>query len=261
MQKPTHMIETFSARVYEPQGQDCRESDTLVKGFAGKPEDLHKAATRLATLGHRVLVYTHNPRIILDGDPGALPRLITDVIDHFMENTADDLPRRYGGVSLGGAIASGMQKADPEAKPGLYAATGIDLAELVKRRYLFRAMARIVHRASLSEAFANYSLEDLRAEWKEIQIPPSTPFAIALGTRDLIIRPGRIEPTLARWQKDNPDIEVKWLPGRGHNATLKWYDDSIDTMLALAEKIPTPEPLAAVAPLPLGSLAADSQTI
>lgn len=236
--KMTNTTELFEAREYPPTGKEMVGSAALVTGFAGKLDDLNQAATDLAATGSHTIVYTHHPRVLLGGNPYALPALIGDVADHFRSHTADDVPRRYGGVSLGGAIASGMQKADPEAKPGLYAATGIDLAELVKRRYLFRAMARIVHHTNLSEAFANYSLEDLRAEWEEIQTPPSTPFAITLGTRDLIVRPGAMEQNVTRWQLDNPGIQVKWLPWLGHNATLKWYDGNIRTMLAMADKAP-----------------------
>jgi hypothetical protein len=214
-------------------GDGGKEVVALVTGFAGKVRDVEQAATDLVRTGRDAVVYTYHPRILLDGDPKLLPQMIETLGRDFVQRTPDHLRRRFGGVSLGGAIAAGMQKDYATPERGLLAATGVDAAHLVMENPAFGSMVLAVHHINIRRAYLRngYSLADLREEWHNVQVPPRTPFTIAVGGLDYIVQQREIMPKLTAWKKENPGIHIIRKPWLGHNGTIKWFNRNIMSML------------------------------
>jgi hypothetical protein len=209
------------------------EAVALVAGFDGKTDTLDHAARDLTAAGCDVVVYQYAPEVLLDGQPEHLPNLIRTLSTDFQQRTADYPRRRYGGVSLGGAIAASMQKNEAFPEPGLYAATGIDAAALVMNNRLFRAMVRAIHRINIRRAFeANgHTLPGLQELWQDVHTPPTTAFTLALGGLDRIVRPREIIPIVTTWRKNNDGVRIISNPWLGHNGTIKWFNSNIRSML------------------------------
>jgi hypothetical protein len=214
-------------------GEGSGEAVALVTGFAGQVSNLDNAAKDIVSSGRDAVVYTYDPRIFLAGDAELLPQSIDELSADFLARTANHSRRRYGGVSLGGAIAVGMQKKDTDPQPGMFAATGIDAAELVMNNLLFRTVVLKAHGVDVHRAFTRngYTLASLQERWQDIQIPPATPFTIALGGLDYIVRMRKIMRKMAQWQAGNHDIRVIRKPWLGHNGTMEWFNNNITEML------------------------------
>ncbi|MFZ2544560.1 MAG: hypothetical protein WAW80_01145 [Candidatus Saccharimonadales bacterium] len=209
------------------------EAIALVAGFAGPISDLEQAAIDLADTGRDAVVYTYDPGILLEGDGELLPNIIPVINDDFLGRTSNHSRHRFSGVSLGGAIAIGMQKLHPNPEHGLYAATGIDAASLVMKHRLFGAMIMAVHKVDIVRAFRRngYTLADLKSKWQDVQIPPDTAFTIALGGMDNIIHQRKMARQVSEWHNQNPDIQIvskRWL---GHTGTIKWFNNNITSLL------------------------------
>lgn len=216
-----------SFRAVEYGSGEGQEAVALVTGFAGNVRQLDKAASDLSALGRDVVVYDYSPQVLLEGDSGLLPQLIDTLYGDFQERTSGHERKRFGGVSLGGAIASGMQKQHPSPEPGLFAATGADAARLIMRNGLFNAIVKRFHGVDIRKTYrANgYTMEDLQALWQDINQPPDTAFSITLGSMDYIIPIRRMKRTIAGWKSNNPDIQSRYLPHRGHNGTIRWFNE------------------------------------
>src|ERR1019366_4307248 len=130
-------------------------------------------------------------------------------------------------------IAGGTQKMEAAPEPGLYAATGIDAAALVMNNHLFQAMVKAAHHVNVRRAFAanGHTLTDLQEQWRDIQVPPRTPFTLALGGLDYIVRQREILRRVATWRIHNPGIQIIRNPWLGHNGTKKWFNSNICSML------------------------------
>lgn len=198
----------------------------LVTGFAGNVMQLDQAARDLAGMGRDVVVYDYPPDVLLSGDGEQLPRLIDDLSEDFQERAAGHEKLRLGGVSLGGAVAAGMQKQCTDPEPGLYAATGTNPAELVLKHELFGAIVRKVHGVDIRRAFSTkgYTLDVLQESWRDINRPPDTGFSITLGAMDYIIPYHRIKSRIANWRQTNPEIRTHYLWRQGHGGTIKWFN-------------------------------------
>lgn len=218
------------------------EAVALVTGFAGSVNDLERAGRDLASGCRKVIVYEYPTSVLLDGDAEQLPRLVETLNADFMARTPDHMVRRFGGVSLGGAVASNMQKEYINPERGLFAATGIDAAELVMNHHMFRAVVKKVHGVDPRRAFeANgYTLNDLKERWQEFQEPPVTPFTLALGGLDYIARQRKVMAKVKMWEASNPDIRIIQKPLLGHNGTIKWFNTNIDTVLGPEEAVTAP---------------------
>lgn len=220
-------------RAVEYGNGDSQEVVALVTGFTGKTAQLEKAALDLVASGRDAILYTYDPRILLAGDAELLPQFIDTVSDHFTSQTTDHARRRYAGASLGGAIAVGMQKKDLAPERGLLAATGIDAAELVMRNQFFRAIVLATHHIDIRRTYEKngYTLTDLRERWQEVQVPPVTPFTIAIGGLDVVVQHRKISRQLNEWKKENPDIRVVRKCFKDHNGTIKWFNQNIGSLL------------------------------
>lgn len=212
---------------------DNEEVVALVTGFAGKVGDVEQAATDLVATGRDAVVYTYHPRILLAGDPELLPDFIDTLSTDFLNRTPEHVRRRFGGVSLGGAIAAGMQKEYATPERGLLAATGVDAAHLVMENPAFGLMVRAVHHINIRRVYERngYTLSDLRERWHDVQVPPQTPFTIAVGGLDYIVQQREIMPKLQAWKRENSDIRIIRKPWLGHNGTIKWFNRNIGSML------------------------------
>ena len=213
-------------KAHEYGNGDGKEAIALVAGFAGPVGDLEQAAVDLARSGRDTIVYTYDKRILLAGESHLLPDFIETLHQDFNARTTEYAHHRYGGVSLGGAIAAGMQKKDSDPEHGLYAATGINAAELVLRHQLFRALIMAVHRIDIRKTFEKngHTLDDLKETWHHIHTAPTTPFSIALGGLDYIVQRRKMARQLDDWHKTNSGIHVIHKPWLGHNGTIKWFN-------------------------------------
>lgn len=220
-------------KAYEYGTGDSDEAVALVTGLAGPISDLEQAAVDLVSTGKDVVVYTYHPRILLAGEGSLLPDFIETLHDDFLARATDHPQHRFGGVSLGGAIACGMQKKHVNPEHGLYAATGINAADLVMRQQLFRALILATHRIDIRRAFEKngHSLNDLQERWQHIQAPPTTPFTVALGGMDYIVQQRKMVRQLKEWQKTNEHIRVVHKPWLGHNGTIKWFNAHVTELL------------------------------
>lgn len=221
---------SFEAHEY---GSGNAEAVALVTGFDGKVGHLEQAARDLVVSGRDVVVYTYGTEVLLGGDGTHLPSLIQTIGTDFQSRTQFHTRRRFGGVSLGGPIAAGMQKACPNPEPGLYAATGIDAADLVMNHRLFRALVRRFHDTDTRQVFSDneHTVDTLRELWRDIQIPPSTPFTLVLGGLDPIVRFGAMRPKVTAWKAGNPNIRMISRPLLTHTGTRKWFNDNCARLL------------------------------
>lgn len=212
---------------------DSDEVVALVAGFNGPVDNLEKAATDLVQSGRDAIVYTYHPRILLAGHSHLLPEFIETLHEDFVTRTSEYSRRRYGGVSLGGAIAVGMQKKDINPEHGLYAATGINAAELVMKQRLFRALVLATHHIDVQRAFERngHTLESLKNQWHHVHVPPATPFTVVLGGMDYVVQQRKMVRELKTWRETNDRINVIRKPFLGHNGTIKWFNTHITELL------------------------------
>ncbi len=205
----------------------------LVTGFGSKPGEFDRAGRSLVATGRDAVVYTYHPGVLLEGDAELLPELISAMSEDFEERAAGYPHRRYGGASLGGAIAANMQKRYDTPERGFYAATGGDAAEIIMKNRWFGAIVLAAHRVDIRRAFARhgYTHDDLQERWRDIQTPPTTPLTIALGGLDLIMRERKILPKIADWRAAGNDVRIIRKPWGGHNGMIKWFDANIASLL------------------------------
>lgn len=217
----------YKAHEYGDGNSD--EIVALVAGFNGPVDNLEKAATDLVQSGRDAIVYTYHPRILLAGHGHLLPEFIDTLHEDFITRTSEYSRRRYGGVSLGGAIAVGMQKKDTDPEHGLYAATGINAAELIMKQCVFRALILATHRIDVQRAFERngHTLESLSNQWQYVNVPPVTPFTVVLGGMDYVIQKRKIARELKIWHETNNNITVIHKPLLGHNGTIKWFNNNV----------------------------------
>lgn len=212
---------------------DGREAVALVTGFIGTKVQLEQAATDLANTGRDTVIYTYDKDVLLAGNGALLPALSNTLNDDFARRMPDYDQYRYCGVSLGGAVASTMQKNHPAPERGLYAATGIDAADLVLRNPFFRAVILASHRVDIRRIYEKngYTYADLADEWHELQQSPKTPCTIALGGLDYIVHHRRMLRKIEEWRAENRDVRVIRKPWLGHTGTIKWFNQNILSML------------------------------
>lgn len=219
-----------------------KEIVALVAGFGNKPGEFNRAASELARRGIDSVVYTYEPRVLLDGDADLLPQLIEDIYEDFQTRSVSHEKRRYGGVSLGGAIAVNMQKKDENPEQGLFAATGDDAAELIMHNPWFRAATMLFHHVDVKKAFVRHghNYHTLREKWDDIHIPPETDFTMALGGRDKLIRRGEVVRKISDWRQEHPDRKVSVVTKRnlGHSAMINWFDHHIESLVNFDGNMP-----------------------
>ncbi|USN96156.1 MAG: hypothetical protein H6797_03700 [Candidatus Nomurabacteria bacterium] len=220
-------------QAHEYGNGDNEEVVALVAGFNGPLTDLEQAAIDIVHTGRDAVVYTYDKRILLAGQSNLLPEFIETLHEDFTTRTAEYSRHRYGGVSLGGAIAIGMQKKDEHPEHGLYAATGINAAELVMRHHLFRALIMATHCIDIRKMFEKngHTLGDLKERWQHIQMPPETSFTVVLGGMDYIVQQRKMIRELKSWQEKNDKVRIIRKPWLGHNGTIKWFNNNAATLL------------------------------
>lgn len=227
-------------KAIEYGGGNSDEVVALVAGFAYKNSnletagsDLEIAGRALAARGWDAVVYEYHPCVLTAGDGDLLPELINTLSDDFLARTDGHAKRRFAGVSLGGGIAVNMQKKYDNPERGLFAATGVDAAELVMKNRLFQAMVRAIHHIDIVRAYQEngYTLASLRDKWRTVQEPPKTPITMALGGLDYIVNQRKMMRQIAEWRTVNPDIRVIRKPWLDHNRTIRWFSTNITSLV------------------------------
>jgi hypothetical protein len=218
----------FLAREYG----DGDEVMALVVGLTGEVDQLDHAAAYLAATGRGAVVYQYPSGVLLDGDPTQLPQLVDTLSEDFAQRSSGHRVR-LGGVSLGGAIAAGMQNNihSQDFEPGMFAATGINLGELVKSQPWFRMLIAATPRQDIRSAFRHHSLDELNEVWHSINTPPTTPFTIALGGLDRVVPYRKLRRKVAHWQASNSGINALHLPRLTHGGTIRWFNENCARLL------------------------------
>lgn len=204
-----------------------REVVALVAGFGSKPGELDQAGRDLSENGHDTVIYTYHPRILLAGDADLLPELVDTLYDDFLRRTPEYEKRRFGGVSLGGALAINMQKKHENPEPGIYAATGSDAASLVMQSRFFGAVVLATHKVALSRSFAanGYTITDLRERWHDFHEPPVSDITIALGGLDIVVKEREVMAKVRKWRAEGHNVRTPYKPWLGHGGMIKWFDN------------------------------------
>lgn len=208
----------------------------LVTGFGGNIAEFEQAARDLEAAGSDVIAYQYDNGVFLAGEAEVLPNLVDNLTTDFTDRTHEYPNRRYAGNCLGAGIAWNMQKRDPAALPGIYAAAGADAARLIMRDPLYRMIVKTIHRVDPRKEFERngYTEQDLRERWEQLQTPPDSSFAIVLGGLDYAIRYRQAVRTFRKHQPDS-GIHIISKPHHGHSGVKKWFISHIPQMLAQAD--------------------------
>ena len=217
-------------------GEGSANVVALVAGFDGKIEHLNQAALDLVAADNDVIAYEYDNDVFLAGDGTILPSLIKELSKNFSERTSGHISHRFAGASLGGGIGWNMQKNYQDARPGAYAAIGANVAHLVMANPIFRGVVKYFHKIDTKKEFElnGYTEADLYNAWKELHVPPTTGFAVALGGLDYVIRRSEVMPKFKEWQKE-ADIRIITKRRLGHTGVIKWFNENIKQMLYLAQ--------------------------
>lgn len=232
---------------YEFAGLDDGRAALLVAGYQGDFSTIKPAQERLVDLGYDVFAYTYahcDP--FAAGDPKHLLDLTREITDDFASKTSHYESILPAGVSIGGGIAWATQKRSEQSGetqkilPGVYAAMGGDVAEGIFSGFfdnpvLWHFMRE--HRKAFEKN--GYSEEDLRKVWSDLQTPPKSGFAVALGGLDYAVRRRKIMESIDDWQKEGVPISVVMKRHLGHTGTIKWFNSHIDEMLLKSQPLAT----------------------
>jgi hypothetical protein len=225
---------------------DNPEVTALIAGVGTPPDGFEQSARSLVNNGSDVVAYTYSPGVLFDGEPERLPNLMKDMNRDFDARAQDYTRRRYAGFSLGVAIAGSMQRGSfGEVVPGLYAGACTDLARLIMRNTVFRAVALAAHKVDIKRRFTNngYTEEDLRSEWAQMQEVPSQGFALVIGGADQVVSKKRMREQIRLWQAEQAPVAIKYLPFKYHDRVNKWFLANIVEVGRLADSVEQPRRL------------------
>jgi hypothetical protein len=210
----------------------------VVAGIDGLASQFNQTSKDLVAAGYDVVAYDYDNSVLYEGDPYLLPTLVRSVHEEVAKRVADGSYKavRPSGVSLGGGIAYNIQKELPEhSEPGLYVSAGGDAASTVTESVFFRGLARIFQKVDPRAQYRRngFSTQDVREIWWEINRVPTTPFVMALGGLDFVIKKREILANIQREGADAYIIERKLT----HPQMINWYKTGIPEMLKAAETL------------------------
>ena len=168
-----------------------------------------------------------------------LPGTIEAISRDFNRRAAEYKASRHTGASLGGGVAWNLQRRAEEVRPGLYAAIGTDVAKLVMRNMVFRKVVQATLKVDPKKEFERNGHDEasLREAWEEIHRVPETPFAVAYGGLDYIVRPSEVRSVTRNWAQDGHQFTRRDFSRKGHTGVIKWFTNNIPAMQELAQPL------------------------
>lgn len=225
----------FRAMEYGDGNSDMIAS--LVTGFDGEINDLETAAIGLVVSGHDVVAYDYSRDVLESGEPDDFPQLINAIHTDFKNHSQGHSICRHAGVSLGMGIAINLQRHTEQVQvPAIYAAGGTNVAEIIYRNLAFNIAFGNVRKAFHKNG---YDEQSLREVWAPLHESPESPFAVALGGMDLIVKYRNAHHKMSELQREGTPVIVKTIPKASHVGTIKWFNRNITAMLAMAETLVT----------------------
>jgi len=209
--------------------RDAHKLAGLVTGFGGRASDLEQAALDFTAYGYDSIIYEVNdPEIFLSGDPQVLLETTARVADDFHKQAIGYDAVRLVGVSLGGAIAANVQKQFPDAERGFFGATGANAPDIMMSGW-FNNLVYARYHKNIRRAFERngFDRDTLNDTWSEFQKAPDTPFTLALGGLDRIVRRDHAQKNIDAWRQYNSDIKVIESPTSNHGATIRRFNHTI----------------------------------
>lgn len=225
---------------YEYGDADSSTLTSLVIGFAGNRVEFEPAIKDLLATDQDVILYDYPKDVLLSGDGRILPALADSISADFQTSSNGHQYERHSGVSLGVGIAWKMQRLNQEARPGIYAAAGTDPAKLIMRGIRFRKLVKMFHHVDVKKQFCanGWDEDSLRETWADIEVPPNTGFALAVGGfRDYAVPHKEVARNVSNWHKEGVKVALIQKPLKGHTGIKKWFINNTQSMIQAAETV------------------------
>jgi len=221
----------FQAKTFAIEGS--RKCACIITGYRGRTASYKGIIKVLNDKGYSVVAYEHSPQVFTQGNPDLLPVLVTQICDDFSERTAGFDEIICTGASLGAGLCFALQRQIPKVRFGIYAGAGVSPPETIHEAPLFY----FVRRSFIS---LGHDRAKLQTAWAEIDILPDknfaqTPFVMALGQKDKIVRYDKAVTTIQSWQEKGQPIRIIPKPNLGHIGVIRWYKSHFSELLAMAE--------------------------
>lgn len=207
----------------------------IITGYRGKIASYKKVIKLLNDKGYSVIAYEHNPIVITKGDPSLLPRLVHEICDDFAKRTVTFEEIICVGASIGAGLCFALQRQFPNVTRGIYAGAGVSPPATIYEAPLF-----FISRKKFAKA--GYDKTKLLQAWADVDILPGnnfarTPFIIALGKKDRIVKFEKALNTLHAWKTNGQDIRIITKDSLGHMGIIRWYKKHFAELLAESEKM------------------------
>jgi hypothetical protein len=213
--------------------EDSEKCACVIAGYRGRIASYKKVIEILNNRGFSVIAYEHIPGVLSSGDPQTLLKLVKLICDDFHTKSSDYKEVICIGASIGAGLCFAIQKQTPNVKYGIYAGAGVSPPENIFEVPLFYFVRKKFSRLG-------YTKLELKKVWSDIDIVPTkllsqTPFVIALGKRDRIVKYGNALSTLNAWQDKGQPIKIITKPKLGHFGIIRWYKKHIEELIVEAE--------------------------
>jgi hypothetical protein len=228
MEKPL-----FRTKTYTVEGSD--KLAIIMTGYRGKIVSYKKVIQHLNRKGYSVIAYEHSATVLTRGDPKLLPALVRQLCDDVARRAAGSKYIICIGASIGAGLCFAIQRRIPVARFGIYAGAGVSPPETIYEAPLFFFVRN-------KFAKLGYGKAELKSAWAAIDISPDnnfsqTPFIMALGKMDRVVKYDKAVATLNGWQQHGQDIQIITKARLGHFGIIRWYKNHINELLAEAERL------------------------
>jgi esterase/lipase len=228
MVSPLFRVKTF--RVDGTEKCAC-----IITGYRGRIASYKRLIKILNDNGYSVIAYEHDHAVLTRGKPELLPTLVEQICADFANRAANYHKVICVGASIGAGLCFAIQRQFPNVTFGIYAGAGVSPPETVYEAPLFYFVRKRFARLGFNKAA-------LQKAWMEVDILPTksfaqTPFIMALGKKDKIVKYDKALATLHAWQHQGQPIQIITKPRLGHLGIIGWYKRHFSELLAAAEDL------------------------
>lgn len=205
----------------------------VIAGYRGKIASYKKVIKILNNKGFSVIAYEHSPAVLSSGDPQTLLKLVEEIGNDFLHKSTNYKEVICVGASIGAGLCFAVQNKVPNVKYGVYAGAGVSPPENIFEAPLFYVVRKKFKKSGFTKP-------ELKKAWQDIDVVPTkliaqTPFVMALGKKDRIVKYDKALGTLKAWQHQGQHIKIITKPTLGHFGIIRWYKDHIAELLVEAE--------------------------
>ncbi len=174
------------------------------------------------------------PSVITSGDPQRLIDLVEGICHDFEGRAQHYKSALCTGASIGAGLCFEMQRRFPIVKYGIYAGAGVSPPENIFEAPLF-------YFARKKFTKHGFDARRLKEAWSKIDIVPErplnfhTPFVVALGLNDKIVKYDKALTTFKAWEGTGKPIQIITVPKTGHIGIIRWYKHHFEGLLSSAE--------------------------